>query len=241
MTQVTDRAPSEAVAPADLGEAVLGVLRASSEPMTVSKIRAQLPAALRSISVEQLGEHLLRQAQASAIVEFPKYRSQQIRFWDRPMSVHVAALLRSTVEERAMAWPELRRKLPAYAAPQAESVLQDLVARGELHRHPNVGRGGDRYGARPADPTTYLRPELTDVFQRLETLGFTPAQLRAGALELLHEEEWAAPESQTPKAEAESTPESAASTPADPNSSTAARPGNPLAGETAENPGSEEG
>src|SRR5262249_5739371 len=62
---------------------------------------------------------------------------------------------------------------------------------GRLHRHPRTGRGGERFGVRPPDPKDYLREEFVAVFRRLEQLGFTQAQLQAGALELLHEEEWA--------------------------------------------------
>ena len=51
-------------------------------------------------------------------------------------------------------------------------------------------------------------------FSRLEQLGFTPSQLRNGALELLHEEEWAsqpaAAKAETAQAAAEPPPQSAA-------------------------------
>src|SRR5262249_49270190 len=90
------------------------------------------------------------------------------------------------------AWSELRRKLPAYAQAQAEAVLQEQVAQGLLHRHPRLtSRGPERYGVAPPDARDYLRPELEAVFKRLTDMGFNRAQLRAGALELLHEEEWA--------------------------------------------------
>jgi hypothetical protein len=70
-------------------------------------------------------------------------------------------------------------------------VLREQAAQGLLHRHPRSGkRGGERFGVRPPDPKDYLRPVLTSVLRDLEQLGFTRAQLREGALELLHEEEW---------------------------------------------------
>jgi hypothetical protein len=70
-------------------------------------------------------------------------------------------------------------------------VLLEQVAQGLLHLHPPGGkRGGARFGVRAPDPREYLRPELTRIFRSLERLGFSRPQLRAGALELLHEEEW---------------------------------------------------
>ena len=60
-----------------------------------------------------------------------------------------------------------------------------------LHRHPRTSsRSGERFGVRRPDPKDYLRQALPEVFTRLTALGFTRPQIRAAALELLHEEEW---------------------------------------------------
>src|SRR5207244_777302 len=122
------------------------------------------------------------------------YRSSQDRFWDRPMPVHVAQLLRVTLAEEPLGLPDLRRKMPDYAKTLTESVLNDQLAQGRLFQHPPASkRSGPRDGAGRPNPKERLRQELTQAFARLEQLGFTQAQLRAGALELLHEEEWASP------------------------------------------------
>ncbi|HMF11650.1 MAG TPA: hypothetical protein VKE94_05070, partial [Gemmataceae bacterium] len=119
----------------------------------------------------------------------------QDRFWDRPMQVHVANLLRGALEEGPLAWPQLRRKLPDYAVVQAETVLQEQVAQGRLHRHPPAGsRSGERYGVAPPDAREYLRRELPALFRKLEQLGFTDPQLREAAMAVLQEEEWGEPE-----------------------------------------------
>jgi hypothetical protein len=194
MTQLIDEKSTETSPETDLVAEVRRVLAASLEPLTLSKIRAGLPSAYRSMSLEDLAESLRRQVAANVLIQYPKYRSQQDRFWDRPMAVHVATLLRETLEEGPLAWAELRRKLPIYAVSQAEAVVQDLLAQGQLHRHPRLGnRGKERFGVTPPDPREYLRHELIALFTRMEGLGFTQAQLREGALELLHEEEWATP------------------------------------------------
>lgn len=224
MTQLVEQTPVEQSGDTDLVAAVHRVLAASAEPLTLSKIRALLPARLRPESLEELTACLNRQVAANVLYQYPKYRSQQDRFWDRSMPVHIASLLRTVLTEGPLAWFELRRKLPAYALPHAQEVLQAQVSQGLLFQHPPAGkRGGERYGERPPDPKDYLRSELAQVFQRLEQLGFRQAQVRASALELLHEEEWAAAAvpsrtpsdleelAQSPGSQPESAPESAAS------------------------------
>ena len=194
MTQVVDQNPAETSAETDLVAEVRRVLAASSEPLTLSKIRAALPSSFRGRSLEDLAESLRRQVAANVLIQYPKYRSQQDRFWDRPMPVHVAGLLLEVLQEGPLPLSELRRKLPAYAVAQAETVLQDQLAQGKIHRHPRLGtRGKDRFGSAPPDPRDYLRTELIALFSRMEGLGFSQPQLRASALELLHEEEWASP------------------------------------------------
>lgn len=188
MTQLTDTKP-------DLLTEIRRVLEQSQEPLTLPKLRSRLPAAFRSLSGEELTEVLQRQVAANVLWQYPKYRSSQDRFWDRPMDVHVSMLLSGSLEAGPLPWSELRRKLPAYAQSHALLALEKQIAHGRLHRHPRTGRGGERYGVRPADPKDYLRDELQQVFRRLEALGFTQPQLREAAYGLLHEEEWSpAPE-----------------------------------------------
>jgi hypothetical protein len=215
MTQLTEQTPPEAPATqaepqpaeADLAAAIHRVLAASDEPLTLPKLRSKLPTALRGTSPEELTECLRRQVAANVVIQYPKYRSQQDRYWDRTMPVHVAGLLRAALQEGPLGWSDLRRKLPPYAQGPAEGVLAEQVAQGLLFRHPAAGkRGGPRYGAQPPNPRDYLREELAGVFQRLERLGFSQTQLRAGALELLHDEEWAPT---TPAARTAAGPESA--------------------------------
>lgn len=194
MAEMTEAPVLESVPDTDLVSALRTVLENSSEPLTLAKIRSSLPANLRSVTPEQLLEILRRQTAANVFVEYPKYRSPHERFWDRPMEVHIACLLRAALEEKPLPWSDLRRKLPDYAKAQAESILDQQIAEGRLHQHPPLkSRTGPRFGARPADPREYLRGEFTTVFAKLSSLGFTHAELREGAIELLHEEEWASP------------------------------------------------
>jgi hypothetical protein len=189
MSEVMDPTHVPNAAPdTDVVAAVQQVLAASDEPLTVPKIRDRLASRHRTDNLEEL---LQRQAAAKVLHQYPKYRSPQDRYWDRPMPLHVAALIRSATAEEALPWSELRRKLPAYALPHAEAVLQEELTAGRLHRHPRLGRGGERFGVRPPDPKEFLRGELNGMFERLSRLGFTIDRVRAAALEILHDEEWA--------------------------------------------------
>jgi hypothetical protein len=193
MTTTLENQPSTATTEADLVTALQEILRTSEEPLTLSKIRSLLPAGLRKdVSPEALADTLRRQEAANVVYQFPKYRSSQDRYWDRPMPVHVANLIQTTLAEGPLPFSELRRKLPAYAQSLAESVAEQQLAAGRLYRHPRLaGRNSERVGANPPDPKDYLRGELQGVFQRLGLLGFEQPRLRGAAIELLHEEEWA--------------------------------------------------
>lgn len=197
MSEVLGLPPTMMPSAPDLRAEVRQVLKASSEPLTLSKIRAHLPAAHRGVALEELAEGLQQLVDANVLYKYPPYRSPQDRYWDRPLTVHAAVLIREALAEGPLAWSHLRRKLPSYAVTHdgravAEEVLKDLVERGELHRHPTPGsRTGERYGVTPPDPKEPLRRELPGLFQKLETsYGFSRAQLRVAAISLLQEEEW---------------------------------------------------
>jgi hypothetical protein len=193
MTPSVEHAQTTPTTTSDLGTAVREVLAASPEPMTVSKIRAALPPALRQVNTEELNNLLRHEAAANVLFGYPKYRSQQDRYWDRPMPVHIVELLRLNLEERPLPWTELRRKLPAYSQDQAQTVLEEQISQKRFFRHPRHPgkRAGEPIGIRAADPKDYLPAELSGVFNRLEKLGFMHSQIRAAALDILHDEEWA--------------------------------------------------
>jgi hypothetical protein len=221
MTEVLDPTLPQAPNEADLAAAVQRILAASAEPLTPSKIRAQLPANLRGLGAEQLTDVLRRRVDANVLYEYSPYRSQQRRYWDRPPAVHLVALLRAALEEGPLTWSQLRRKLPDYARPRAEEALKDQVEQGLLHEHPRAGsRAGTRYGLEAPNPREPLRQELIRLFDRLQRdWGFTRAQLCEAGLELLHEEEWdSQPAAEAPAAQpgatADAPPGAAAELPA---------------------------
>jgi len=229
MTQVVEPTAAQATDTADLTTAIRQVLRNSEEPLTLSKLRAKLPLRLRELNIE---DELRRQVGAGSLHPFPKYRSAGDRYWDRTMPEHMKVLIRQTLQEAPLAWTELRRKLPAYALERAETLFQEEIAQGRLHRHPRLGRGGDRYSPNKPDPKIYLRDELISLFRRMLPLGFSLDQLRAGALELLHEEEWASlpepevkkPRASTPKAATEPMAAPAPAVHAQPHAGTPGQP-----------------
>jgi hypothetical protein len=198
MTELMDTKPQDASTDTDsLAAAIQRVLAASPEPLTLPKIRAGLPSGLRQANLEDV---LRRQVSANVLHRYPKYRSQHDRYWDRPMPVHIVALIQTALAEGPLGWSELRRKLPAYAQEKAETTVKEQLSQQRLHTHPRSGsRGSERIGLRPAEARDYLGDELATVFARLEGLGFSRDQIRQGALDLLRDEEWA-PTPPQPKA-----------------------------------------
>jgi hypothetical protein len=193
MTQLIDKAV-QPVTDLDLAAALHRVLEHSAEPLTPSRLRAALPPACRALGDEALLECLRRQVAANVVVQYPKYRSQQARYWDRPMAVHVVCLVRAALRDRPRAASELRRRLPPYARGRIDAALADQVAQGLLYRHPPLGqRSVARYGLQPPDARAALAPEWAALLARLERQGFTRCQLRQAALDLLRAEEWATP------------------------------------------------
>jgi hypothetical protein len=193
MAQMIDKAV-QPVTDLDLVTALHRVLERSPEPLTPFKIRAALPADCRALGDAALEENLRRQTAANVLVQYPPYRSHQVRYWDRPMSVHVVGLIRGLLRDRPLAVSELRRRLPPYARSQVEVVLADQVAQGLLHCHPPLGqRAVPRYGLEPPDIRAALAPEWAALCDRLERQGFTRVQLRQAALELLQQEAGVAP------------------------------------------------
>src|SRR5262245_35404061 len=67
MTEVLDQTLPQAPNEADLAAAVQRILAASAEPLTPSKIRAQLPANLRGPGAEQLTDVLRRRVDAGVL------------------------------------------------------------------------------------------------------------------------------------------------------------------------------
>lgn len=187
-------AMSRACSVTDLVDAIRQVMRQSDEPLTPTRIRALLPGPLHAVPVDILQRTLRRQVASQVVILYPKYRSDQDRYWDRPLRVHVEQLLRRILRDGPMTRLELRRRLPAYARILADNVLDALLAQGRIHEHPSQSRRAvPRLALYPPDPRLHLRPELDALFTRLERLGFRRSQLRDAALAVLHEDTWAAP------------------------------------------------
>jgi hypothetical protein len=190
---MTESIRSPEVAPDLVGE-IRRVLRTSEEPLTALKLRARLPLPFRGMDVRALRDVLNRQVAANVLVLCPKYRSAQDRYWDRPVRDHVQGMLRHILGDGPRPWSAIRRRLPKYARHLADSVFNDLLARGFLHRHPPLHvRMGERFGLHPPDARTYLTPVIGEALGRLEKLGFARAELHEAALQILREGAWARP------------------------------------------------
>ncbi|HWY86112.1 MAG TPA: hypothetical protein VNX28_05280 [Gemmataceae bacterium] len=168
------------------------ILHNSEEPLTLAKIRAALPVPFRSLPLEDLAHVLERHVAANVLVKYPRHRSLRERYWDRPMRVHLEQLLRRALGQGPLTWTKIRKRLPVYAKRLAESVLEELLAKGKLFRHPPAScRMGPRYGLEPPDPRPYLQTEFAALMNRCEQIGLARPLVRAALLDLLRAEEWA--------------------------------------------------
>jgi hypothetical protein len=173
--------------------ALCGIFEQSDEPLPLPRILPRLPEVMRP---ESLQACLRRQVAARVFFEYPRYRSQHRRYWDRPIGEHVVELVRSALRERPLSWPELRSRLPAYVRGITQKVLREQVAKGSLFVHPRHGRrGADRFALTPPEIREYVQDGLHMLFQRLQRIGFAATAARETALELLHTEVWADPNS----------------------------------------------
>jgi hypothetical protein len=176
----------------DLVGAIQEILKQSSEPLTVPKIRVRLRGAFRAIGIEELADVLQRQVAAQVLVICPKYRSGQDRYWDRPLREHAKVVLRRTLEDGAMPWSELRKKFPKYLRHLAESVLNEELARRTIFRHPPATpRVGIRYSLQAPDVGPHAARELEEALSRLEAHGFSRVDACEALMHLLQQHEWA--------------------------------------------------
>ena len=183
---------TEAVStPADLADAIRSLLTKSREPLTLSKIRDGLPAPFDGCRTQEIAEVVERQVAASVIVVCPKYRGSQDRYWDRPLREHAKVTLRDALLAGPMPWSELRKTFPKYMRHLAESVLNEELAKGTIHRHPPISsRGGFRFALEPADLRSFARTELDAALARLVERGFSLGDAREAFMQILQVSEW---------------------------------------------------
>ncbi len=176
----------------DLVDAIRVIFKTSKEPLTVNKIRDQLSAPFDHLGVAELTDVMKRQVAANVVVICPKYRSSQDRYWDRPLREHAKVLLRDALADGPIPGAELRKKFPKYLRHLTESVLDEELAKGTVHRHPPVSlRAGFRFGLERADLRSYATTELEEALARLVELGFALSDARETFMQLLQETEWA--------------------------------------------------
>jgi hypothetical protein len=185
----------------DLVDAIRSVLRTSDEPLTLVKLRDRLTHSFGVIGLQELREVVERQVAAHVLTICPKYRSDQDRYWDRPLREHTRVLVHEALRMRdgPASWSELRKKLPKYLRHLAESVLSEELARGVIFRHPGASkRMGPRYALQPAEARDYAGRLLQEALDRLEQIGFARGEAREAMMQLLNEEEWGAVEQPPP-------------------------------------------
>ena len=166
MSQATEQESREAQVGTDLTAAVQRVLAASDQPLTLSKIRSALSGNYRRIGLEELADVLRRQVAANVLYQYPKYRSAQDRFWDRPMRVHIGqvdenAHRRDLGLARAL-HPPIFATLSHHDPPAVERHLRMHPARGRVSH-----LFGETEGAsEPVERGRYVTPRPSSTSRR---------------------------------------------------------------------------
>ena len=176
----------------DLVDAIRAIFKASLEPLTVQKIRERLPVPYDDMRLAELKDVLQRQVAASVFVICPKYRSAQDRYWDRPLREHARVLLLAALHDGPVPGADLRKKFPKYLRHLAESVLNEELAKGAIHRHPPASsRSGFRFALERPDVRAFAAKELECALARMTKRGFALSDAREAFMQLLQDTEWA--------------------------------------------------
>jgi hypothetical protein len=100
-------------------------------------------------------------------------------------------VLRGALADGPIPWSDLRKRVPKYMRHLAESVLNEELAKGAIHRHPPTSaRAGFRYALAAADIRAFAMTELEAALARLVERGFSLSDAREAFMHLLQEAEW---------------------------------------------------
>src|SRR5207248_9918296 len=99
--------------------------------------------------------------------------SAHARYSVRTLREHGKVLLHDSLQAGPLPWAELRKRFPKYLRHLAESIRDEELARGALHRHPPVSaRAGFRFALDPPEVRGYAAKELDGALARMIERGF---------------------------------------------------------------------
>jgi hypothetical protein len=183
-------------------EVILRALSLQTQPMTISRLRATVPAPFR-------GKPAAFQACLETLVEsrrvwlHPSGTSAQPLVWDRSPDAFAEAVICAAVTKEPLSLADIekktRTKLKGVSTTDRRAVVDRLLAQGRLFRWPRRPRvRTDKLGLHPPEPQSYLAPALAafnkalaQVAAAFAEVGIDPRQTHAAALAAVQSQDWA--------------------------------------------------
>jgi hypothetical protein len=183
-------------------EVILTALSLQSQPITISRLRATVPAPFRA-------KPATFQACLDPLVEsqrvwlHPSGTSAPPLVWDRSPDAFAEAVICAAVTKEPLSVGDIekktRSKLKGLSPTDRRAIVDQLLARGRLFRWPRKPRvRTDKLGLHPPEPQAYLAPALAalnkaiaHVATAFAEVGIHPSQTHAAALAAVQAQEWA--------------------------------------------------
>jgi hypothetical protein len=159
------------ISEADLRLALRDAVSRLGKPTSPTELRKALPKPHQRPlpEITRLLAGLAREGALFAVKD-----GKTLRYTDRDPSSIVALALREALRDGPLGKTELEKRVKR-AAPGfsklSPAVLAAELARGTVHKHPEVGKYGVRYGLVPPDPTPYLAKALQEIKAAVKKLS----------------------------------------------------------------------
>ena len=170
-------------------EHVLGVIRATAEPMTASQL-SKLLVAPHKLSEAKLTPILAEFVAASTLQTFsPKTAKGKLRYWDRDLREFGRTLIAAALDKKGpQSFADLRKAAKQLNDADFQSAFQGLIDSRSLFEHPPLPKKKPSFGTHPPSPEPYLREigvQLTNVVAQLAAASVPRDELRRALVQLV--------------------------------------------------------
>jgi len=183
-------------------EVILRALSLQAKPVTISRLRASVPAPFR-------GKPAAFQACLEPLVEsrrvwlYPSGTPAPPLVWDRSPDVFAETVICAALSKQPLSLGDIEKKtrtqLKGLSPTDRRAIIDRLLAQGRLFRWPRKPRvRTDKLGLHPPEPQAYLAPALAalnkaiaQVAAAFAEVGIHPSQTHAAALAAVQAQDWA--------------------------------------------------
>ncbi|MFH0351812.1 MAG: hypothetical protein ACHBMF_07790 [Chromatiales bacterium] len=182
----------------DIATAILSLLAASPDPLSVSKLKAGLRKR-HDLPVQELEALVASHLGLGTVFRYAPLRGEGFRYWDRDRGHYLDTIIERELRGAALPIHTLRGRVARRVRDVSEGELSvrvgGLLRVGRLHELPRApGSRSARLSARPPDPKAYLSGLIQRLVQaieeeslKLEACGLARSAIYAAARALLEE------------------------------------------------------